>query len=146
MISTRSIGLSALLFFPKNLARRFLLNSVTKQEQRHAKAVNQIFCDLIPGHSDRSHLSWLNLLHMAGFRAREQHMAEETGEEVCGCWLCAPMAVPGNFCGEGNGRVHCAEASASQISVQNGAETSRVTVDCELRSKPLRHGLCSLPA
>lgn len=60
MISTRNTGLSAVF-----LARRFLQNWVTKYEERNAKALNQIFCDPNPGHSDSSHLSWPNMLHMA---------------------------------------------------------------------------------
>lgn len=68
MSSTRSIGLSAGFFcFLKTVRRRFLFNSVTKYEERNAKALNQIFCNLNPGHSDRDHQSWLNMLHMAGF-------------------------------------------------------------------------------
>lgn len=60
MVSTRNPGLSAVF-----LARRFPLSWVTKYEERNAKALNQIFCDLNPGHSDSSHLPWPNMLHMA---------------------------------------------------------------------------------
>lgn len=56
-----------LYLLSKSLARRFLLNSVTKYEEGNAKALNQIFYDLKSGHSGKNHMSWLNMVYMAGF-------------------------------------------------------------------------------
>lgn len=90
MSGTRSIWLSAGFFvlfcFSENCKEEVpaKLSDLICRE-RNAKALNQIFCNLNPGHSDRNHQSWLNMLQMAGFpQGVEPHVTKETGGKVHG--------------------------------------------------------------
>lgn len=63
-----------------------MLNSVTKYEEGNAQALNQIFYDLNPWHSGKNHMSWLNMVHMAGFHELWSSMwPKKLGKMSMGC-------------------------------------------------------------